>query len=147
MYELTGVTKLYHKGRETVPAVRDLDLIIEDGEWLAVQGRTGHGKSTLLNLLGGLDRPTDGTVELDGTNLGALPETQLTALRAEKIGFIFQTFNLIPTLSAAENVEAALIPLGVAAADRQARVAAALDAVSLSDRAAHLPSEMSGGQQ
>jgi len=147
VYKLTGVTKLYQKGRRTVPAVRDLDLIIEDDEWLAVQGRTGHGKSTLLNLLGGLDRPTEGTIELDGTSLGALRETQLTRLRAEKIGFIFQTFNLIPTLSAAENVEAALIPLGVGHADRQARVAAALDSVGLGDRAAHLPSEMSGGQQ
>jgi putative ABC transport system ATP-binding protein len=147
VYKLTGVTKLYQKGRRTVPAVRDLDLVIGDGEWLAVQGRTGHGKSTLLNLLGGLDRPTEGTVELDGTDLGALRETQLTRLRAEKIGFIFQTFNLIPTLSAAENVEAALIPLGVGAADRRARIAAALDSVGLADRAAHLPSELSGGQQ
>jgi putative ABC transport system ATP-binding protein len=147
VYQLTGVTKLYQKGRRTVPAVRGLDLAISDGEWLAVQGRTGHGKSTLLNLLGGLDRPTEGTIELDGTGLGALRETQLTRLRAEKIGFIFQTFNLIPTLSAAENVEAALIPLGVAAAGRRARIAAALDSVALSDRAAHLPSELSGGQQ
>jgi putative ABC transport system ATP-binding protein len=147
MYQLTGVTKLYQKGRSTVPAVAGVDLAIEDGEWLAVQGRTGHGKSTLLNLLGGLDRPTQGSIELDGTNLGALHETQLTQLRAEKIGFIFQTFNLIPTLSAAENVEAALIPLGIGAADRQHKMAAALDAVGLSDRAAHLPSEMSGGQQ
>jgi len=110
VYKLTGVTKLYQKGRRTVPAVRDLNLTIGDGEWLAVQGRTGHGKSTLLNLLGGLDRPTEGSVELDGTDLGALRETQLTRLRAEAVGFIFQTFNLIPTLSAAENVEAALIP-------------------------------------
>jgi putative ABC transport system ATP-binding protein len=147
VYKLTGVTKLYQKGRRTVPAVRDLDLVIEDGEWLAVQGRTGHGKSTLLNLLGGLDRVTQGTVELDGTDLGALRETQLTRLRAEKIGFIFQTFNLIPTLSAAENVEAALIPLGIGLADRRSRIAAALDSVGLSDRSLHLPSELSGGQQ
>jgi putative ABC transport system ATP-binding protein len=147
VYKLTGVTKLYQKGRRTVPAVRDLDLVIEDGEWLAVQGRTGHGKSTLLNLLGGLDRPTEGTVELDGTDLGALRETQLTRVRAESIGFIFQTFNLIPTLSAAENVEAALIPLGVGLADRRSRIAAALDSVGLADRSLHLPSELSGGQQ
>jgi putative ABC transport system ATP-binding protein len=147
VYKLTGVTKLYRKGRHTVPAITGLDLTIADGEWLAVQGRTGHGKSTLLNLLGGLDRPTEGTVELDGTGLSALRETRLTRLRAERIGFIFQTFNLIPTLSAAENVEAAVIPLGIAAPDRRAKIAAALDAVSLSDRASHLPSEMSGGQQ
>jgi putative ABC transport system ATP-binding protein len=147
VYKLTGVTKLYQKGRRTVPAVRDLDLVIEDGEWLAVQGRTGHGKSTLLNLLGGLDRPTEGTVELDGINLGALRETQLTRVRAESIGFIFQTFNLIPTLSAAENVEAALIPLGFSGAGRRHRVAAALESVDLADRSNHLPAEMSGGQQ
>jgi putative ABC transport system ATP-binding protein len=147
MYQLTGVTKLYHKGHSTVPAVTGLDLVIDDGEWLAVQGRTGHGKSTLLNLLGGLDRPTEGTIELDGTGLGTLRETQLTRLRAKSIGFIFQTFNLIPTLSAAENVEAALIPLRVGGADRAARIAAALESVGLADRANHLPSEMSGGQQ
>ena len=147
MYKLTGVTKLHQKGRRTVTAVTDLNLVVEDGEWLAVQGRTGHGKSTLLNLLGGLDRATQGTVELDGTGLGALRETQLTRLRAEKIGFIFQTFNLIPTLSAAENIEAALIPLGLSHTARQRKIAAALDAVGLTDRAAHLPSELSGGQQ
>jgi putative ABC transport system ATP-binding protein len=147
MYKLTGVTKLYLKGRRTVPAVRDLNLTIEDGEWLAVQGRTGHGKSTLLNLLGGLDRPTDGTVEMDGTDLGALRETQLTRLRAQSVGFVFQTFNLVPTLSAAENVEAALIPLDVGHSARRQRVAAALEQVGLGDRSAHLPSELSGGQQ
>jgi putative ABC transport system ATP-binding protein len=147
VYKLTGVTKLYQKGRRTVPAVRGLDLVIEDGEWLAVQGRTGHGKSTLLNLLGGLDRATEGTVELDGTDLGALREAQLTRVRAESIGFIFQTFNLIPTLSAAENVEAALIPLHIGLAERRRRIAAALDSVGLADRSLHLPSEMSGGQQ
>jgi putative ABC transport system ATP-binding protein len=147
VYKLTGVTKLYQKGRRTVPAVQAVDLVIEDGEWLAVQGRTGHGKSTLLNLLGGLDRPTQGSVELDGTDLGALRQTQLTRLRAQSIGFIFQTFNLIPTLSAAENVETALIPLGHGQSGRRRRVATALESVGLADRAGHLPAELSGGQQ
>jgi putative ABC transport system ATP-binding protein len=147
VYQLTGVTKVYHKGHSTVAAVTELDLIIEDGEWLAVQGRTGSGKTTLLNLLGGLDRPTSGSIELDGRNLGALPETQLTRLRAQSIGFIFQTFNLIPTLTAAENVEAALIPLGTGQPGRRKRVAAAMDSVGLADRAGHLPAELSGGQQ
>jgi putative ABC transport system ATP-binding protein len=147
MYQLTDVTKLYAKGRRTVPAVRDLTLTIGDGEWLAVQGRTGHGKSTLLNLLGGLDRPTSGTIELGGKNLLRLREHQVTRLRAESIGFIFQTFNLIPTLSAAENVEAALIPLRAGTAERRRRVDAVLDSVGLGDRARHLPGEMSGGQQ
>jgi len=147
MYNLTGVTKLYQKGRHTVPAVRDLNLVIEDGEWLAVQGRTGHGKSTLLNLLGGLDRPTEGAVELAGQNLATLREAQVTRVRAVSVGFIFQTFNLVTTLSAAENVEAALIPLRTGLAGRRRLVAAALESVGLGDRAAHLPSEMSGGQQ
>ena len=147
MYTLTGVTKLYQKGRRTVPAVRDLSLMIADGEWLAVQGRTGHGKSTLLNLLGGLDRATEGTIELDGIDLGALRETRLTRLRARSIGFVFQTFNLVPTLSAAENVEAALVPVGTGLSERRRRVAAALESVGLGDRARHLPSELSGGQQ
>jgi putative ABC transport system ATP-binding protein len=147
MYQLTDVTRLYAKGRETVPAVRDLNLMIQDGEWLAVQGRTGHGKSTLLNLLGGLDRPTSGSIHFDGKDLARFSENQVTRLRARSIGFIFQTFNLVPTLTAAENVEAALIPLGVAAAERRRRVDAALDSVGLADRARHLPGEMSGGQQ
>ena len=147
MYQLTGVSKIYQKGRRIVPAVRDLDLTIGDGEWLAVQGRTGHGKTTLLQMLGGLDRPTSGIIEFDGQDLAQLRESQVTKVRANSIGFIFQTFNLIPTLSAAENVEAALIPLGTGLADRRALIAAALDSVGLADRASHLPSELSGGQQ
>ena len=147
MYQLTDVTKLYAKGRRTVPAVRDLSLAIQDGEWLAIQGRTGHGKSTLLNLLGLLDRPTSGTIRLDGKDLTQLTGAQASRVRAKSIGFIFQTFNLVPTLSAAENVEAALIPLRGGAAERRRRVAAALDSVGLGDRARHLPGEMSGGQQ
>ena len=147
MYTLTGVTKLYHKGHSTIPAVTGVDLTIGDGEWLAIQGRTGHGKTTLLNLLGGLDRPTQGSVELDGTSLGALPEAKLTRVRAKSIGFIFQTFNLIPTLTAAENVEAALIPLGTGQAERRRRTATALESVGLTNRATHLPTELSGGQQ
>ena len=147
MYTLRQVTRLYQQGRRTVPAVRDLDLVIPDGQWLAIQGRTGHGKSTLLNLLGGLDRPTSGTVELDGRDLARLPERQVTRVRAASIGFIFQTFSLIPTLPAAGNVEAALLPLRAGRAERRRRVSAALEAVGLADRARHLPAELSGGQQ
>jgi putative ABC transport system ATP-binding protein len=147
MYKLTGVSKIYQKGRRMVPAVRDLDLVIPGGEWLAVQGRTGHGKTTLLQLLGGLDRPTSGSVEFDGQDLAKLPETQVTKVRADSFGFIFQTFNLVPTLSAAENVEAALVPLGTGHAERRRRVAAALESVGLGDRSRHLPGELSGGQQ
>ncbi len=147
MYELSNVTKNYLKGSRTVSAVRDLNLVIGDGEWLAIQGRTGHGKSTLLHILGGLDRPTAGTVTLAGQDLTQLREAQVTRLRAQSIGFIFQTFNLVPTLSAAENVEAALVPLGIAPGQRRRRVTAALESVGLADRSRHLPSELSGGQQ
>jgi putative ABC transport system ATP-binding protein len=147
MYQLTKVTKTYTKGRRVVPAVRDVNLKIADGEWLAVQGRTGHGKSTLLQLLGALDRPTAGSVKLDGRDLATLGEEDLTKTRASTIGFIFQTFNLISTLSAADNVEAALIPLRATAAERRRQVVAALEAVDLADRADHLPSQLSGGQQ
>jgi len=148
MYELTGVSKVYRSGARTVEAVAGVDFTVTDGEWVAIRGRTGHGKSTLLNLLGGLDRPTSGQVRLDGRDLGRLSDAELTRVRAAAIGFIFQTFNLVPTLSAAENVEAALIPLRVSgAAQRRRRVAAALDSVGLADRARHLPSELSGGQQ
>jgi putative ABC transport system ATP-binding protein len=147
MYKLSGVTKNYQKGSRLVVALRGVDLVIEDGEWLAVQGRTGHGKTTLLQMLGGLDRPTQGIVDFDGEDLAAMRETQLTKVRAHKIGFIFQTFNLIPTLSAQENVEAALVPLHTGAAQRRQRAAVALESVGLADRARHLPSELSGGQQ
>ena len=147
MYKLTGVTKDYQKGRGTVHALQGVDLEITDGEWLAIQGPTGHGKSTLLQMLGGLDRPTAGSVELDGEDLAQLRESQVTRVRAESIGFIFQTFNLVPTLNAQENVEAALIPLGVHHSQRRERVTAALDNVGLADRAQHLPGELSGGQQ
>jgi len=147
MYELSNVTKNYQKGRRTIPALRGLNLVIGDGEWLAVQGRTGHGKTTLLQILGGLDRPSTGTVTFDGRDLAELREVQVTRLRAESIGFIFQTFNLVPTLAAAENVESALIPLGARSGRRRRLVADALESVGLSDRARHLPSQLSGGQQ
>ncbi len=147
MYKLSAVTKDYRKGRAVVHALRGVDLVIEDNDWLAIQGPTGHGKSTLLQILGALDRPTSGIVEFRGQDLAALRETQLTRVRAASIGFIFQTFNLIPTLSAQENVEAALVPLGVSDSQRRERAAQALAEVSLADRARHLPSELSGGQQ
>jgi putative ABC transport system ATP-binding protein len=147
MYKLTGVTRDYPKGRGTVHALQGVNLVIEDGEWLAIQGPTGHGKSTLLQILGGLDRPTKGVVELAGRNLARLGESKLTKVRASSIGFIFQTFNLIPTLSAQENVETALVPLKVPPAERRARAVRALTELGLGDRTSHLPSELSGGQQ
>ena len=147
MYKLSGVTKNYVKGRETVAALRGVDLVIEDGEWLAIQGPTGHGKTTLLQILGGLDRPSAGIVDFDGRDLARLREAEVTRVRAQSMGFIFQTFNLIPMLSAQENVEAALVPLHVSAAARRQRAAVALDAVGLGDRLRHVPGELSGGQQ
>ena len=147
MYKLTSVTKTYRSGHGAVAALQGVDLLVADGEWLAIQGPTGHGKSTLLQILGGLDRPTSGTVELDGKNLGAMREAQVARVRAAAIGFVFQTFNLVPTLPAAQNVELALAPLRMDTATRRDRVAQALDAVGLANRARHLPSELSGGQQ
>ncbi|MEU9091260.1 ABC transporter ATP-binding protein [Streptomyces sp. NPDC087901] len=147
MYTLQGVTKRYTRGKSTVHALAGVDLTIEDGGRLVIQGPTGGGKSTLLQMLGGLDRPTDGSVELDGVDLAKLSEAKLTKVRAENIGFVFQSFNLIPTLTAQENVETALVPLGIKAAERRRRAAEALDSVGLGERLSHLPSEMSGGQQ
>jgi putative ABC transport system ATP-binding protein len=147
MYKLTNITKDYPKGRGTVHALRGVNVDIADGEWLSIQGPTGHGKSTLLQILGGLDRPTSGSIELQGRELARLGEGAMTRVRATTMGFIFQTFNLIPTLSAQENVETALVPLGVSNAARKARAAEALTSVGLADRARHLPSELSGGQQ
>jgi putative ABC transport system ATP-binding protein len=147
MYTLTGVTKNYRKGPAVVEALRGVDLVVPGGEWLAIQGPTGHGKTTLLQLLGGLDRPSSGAVSLAGQDLAALPESKLSRVRARSIGFVFQTFNLIPTLTAQENVEVALVPLGTRGAARRSRAAQALAGVGLADRARHLPSELSGGQQ
>ena len=147
MYQLSGVVKEYRTGHRTVTALGGMDLVIGDGEWLAVQGPTGGGKSTLLQLLGGLDRPTSGTVEFGHQDLGRMRESAVTRVRAQSIGFIFQSFNLIPTLSAAENVETALVPLGVRAAERRARAERVLATLGLGDRLRHVPSELSGGQQ
>jgi putative ABC transport system ATP-binding protein len=147
LYRLAGVSKIYRKNGREIPAVRDLDLDIRAGEWLAVQGKTGHGKSTLLQLLGGLDRPTEGRLEFAGDDLARAAEARVRKVRASSFGFIFQSFNLVPTLTAAENVEAALIPLGVKHHERRDKTKDALDSVGLGDRAQHLPGELSGGQQ
>ncbi|MGO8876393.1 MAG: ABC transporter ATP-binding protein [Acidimicrobiales bacterium] len=147
MYELSDVSKNFEKSGRPVVALQNVNLTIADGEMLAIQGPTGQGKTTLLQLLGGLDQASSGVVAFDGDDLGRLGESQLADLRARAFGFVFQTFNLIPTLTALENVEVALVPLHVSGPERRRRAAAALDEVSLGDRAAHLPSELSGGQQ
>jgi putative ABC transport system ATP-binding protein len=149
MYEISGLTKVYngkHKG-EKVHALQGVDVVIPDNDMLAIQGPTGHGKSTLLQLLGGLDRPTAGSLKFDGQELAKMGEMQLTKLRAQNFGYIFQGFNLIPTLTAQENVETALVPLGVSTAERRERAAKALTEVGLGERLGHLQTELSGGQQ
>ena len=149
MYEISGLTKIYdgkHKG-EKVHAMQGVDVVIPDNDMLAIQGPTGHGKSTLLQLLGGLDRPTGGSLKFDGQELAKMGEMQLTKLRAQNFGYIFQGFNLIPTLTAQENVETALVPLGVTTAERRERAAKALTEVGLGERLGHLQTELSGGQQ
>ncbi|MEU9432882.1 ABC transporter ATP-binding protein [Streptomyces sp. NPDC048252] len=147
MYELRGVTKRYSRGKETVHALAGVDLTIPDGDRLVIQGPTGGGKSTLLQMIGALDRPSEGEIVLDGIDLAKLSEARLTKVRSENIGFVFQSFNLIPTLNAQENVETALVPLGVKVKERRERAAEALRSVGLGERLGHLPSEMSGGQQ
>jgi putative ABC transport system ATP-binding protein len=147
LYRLSKVDRTYRKNGHDILAVRDIDLSIKDGEWLAIQGKTGHGKTTLLQLLGGLDRPTAGSIQFAGHDLATASEARVRKVRASSFGFIFQTFNLVPTLTAHENVEAALVPLGVHHTQRHKRVEEALDSVALADRAQHLPAELSGGQQ
>jgi putative ABC transport system ATP-binding protein len=147
MYELTDVRKSFRKSGATVQALDGVNLTIDAGEFLAVQGPTGQGKSTLLLLLGGLDRPSSGSVVFEGRDLARLPEAELAGLRAAEFGFVFQTFNLIPTLTAQENVETALVATGVPAKERHKLALAMLEELGLADRAGHLPSELSGGQQ
>ena len=149
MYEISGLTKVYNGKRkgEKVHALQGVDVEIPDNDMLAIQGPTGHGKSTLLQLLGGLDRPTGGSLKFDGQELAKMGEMQLTKLRAQNFGYIFQGFNLIPTLTAQENVETALVPLGVSSEERRERAARALTEVGLGERLGHLQTELSGGQQ
>ena len=147
MYELRQVTRRYRRGPTSIAAVDGVDLQIPDGQFLVIAGRSGSGKTTLLQLLGGLDRPTAGQVFFDGHNLSSLPDGKLTELRLRTFGFIFQQFNLIPTLSAQENVEAALAPAGVKGEARRSRAGELLAEIGLDDRARHLPSQLSGGEQ
>ena len=147
MYELKDVSKTYTKGRRKVVPFKHVNLVINDGDFLTVQGPTGHGKTTFLMLLGALDKPSAGSIIFDGKNIASLPESQLVDIRAHNFGYVFQNYNLMPTLTAAENVEAALVPLGIPTAERRARSLAALDDVGLSDRATHFPTELSGGEQ
>jgi putative ABC transport system ATP-binding protein len=147
MYELTRVSKVFGQGAFEVRALSDVDLVVREGELLAVVGPSGSGKTTLLQLLGGLDRPSAGRLEFEGRDMAAMGDSELAALRLRTFGFVFQQFNLIPTLTASQNVEAALAPLVVGAEERQERSAGLLASVGLAGRAGHLPSQLSGGEQ
>ena len=146
-YTLRGVGRRYGDGDALVDALADVDLEIRDGEFVAVVGPSGSGKSTLLQLLGALERPTSGTIEFEGRDLARLGDDELAGLRLERIGFVFQQFNLIPTLSARENVEVAIAPTGAPGPERVGRADGLLARVGLSGRAEHLPSQLSGGEQ
>jgi putative ABC transport system ATP-binding protein len=146
-YELQAATRTYGQGPTLVTALDSLDLTIRSGESVAILGPSGSGKTTLLQLLGALDRPNAGTVRFEGRSLEDLSETRLAELRLTAIGFVFQQFNLIPTLTAAENVEAGLAPLRMNGANRRRAAAEHLEAVGLAPRAGHLPTHLSGGEQ
>src|SRR6476646_8354821 len=142
-YELTGVAKLFPRGSAIVRALDEVDLAIEPGEFVAIEGPSGSGKTTLLQIVGALDRPSGGTVTFEGRDLVALPDHELAVLRLRSFGFVFQQFNLIPTLTALENVEAKLAPAG----GTRVRALELLAEVGLAERADHLPAHMSGGEQ
>ena len=147
MVEARGLVRDYVTGGATVHALRGIDLHVDRGELLAVRGRSGSGKTTLLNLLGGLDQPTAGTVSVDGIDVGGLDENAAADVRRRTVAFVFQTFGLIPILTAAENVEVPLRLVRADARQRDERVAELLDLVGLEPRSRHRPHELSGGEQ
>jgi putative ABC transport system ATP-binding protein len=144
---LSEITRVFRMGDQEVRALNAVTLDIASGEYVSIMGPSGSGKSTLLNVIGLLDRPDSGRYELDGSNVTDLSETERAQVRREKIGFVFQSFHLVPRLTAAENIELPLILEGIAADQRKSRVEAALDAFDLRDRARHRPAELSGGQR
>jgi putative ABC transport system ATP-binding protein len=146
-YELHGVSKIFELGGSQVHAVRDIDLRIAAGESAAIVGPSGSGKTTLLQLLGGLDRPSSGDILFEGRDIARMGDRELGRLRLRTFGFVFQQFNLIPTLTAAQNVEIALAPVGLGTVARRAAVHRLLESVGLAARAEHLPSKLSGGEQ
>lgn len=147
LVELSGVSKQYRRGSETIQVLDHLDLTIPQGDFLALMGPSGSGKTTLLNLLGGIDRPSTGSIHIDGMDIAGLSESELAHWRARHVGFVFQLYHLLPVLSAERNVELPLLLTGLGADERKRRVQAALSLTGIADRARHKPAELSGGQE
>jgi putative ABC transport system ATP-binding protein len=147
LYDVRNASRFFTKGSVTVRALDHVDVRIDAGEFVALEGPSGSGKTTLLQLLGALDRPSEGQVLFEGRDLATLRDHALAELRLKAFGFVFQQFNLIPTLTAVQNVEVGLAPTGVSGEELQERSLALLAEVGLADRALHLPSELSGGEQ
>ena len=145
--ELHNVFKSYRRGSQNIPVIEDITFNIREGEFLALMGPSGSGKSTLLNLIAGLDRPDSGSIRVGGVDIASLSESGLAQWRASNVGFIFQFYNLIPVLTAFENVELPLLLSGLSRRDRREHAEMALGLVNLSDRMDHYPSQLSGGQQ
>jgi putative ABC transport system ATP-binding protein len=147
LVEIHGLTKEYQKGDQKIVPLKDVSLAIDKGDFVSLMGASGSGKSTLLNLIAGIDKPTAGTIHVAGTDITRLSRTQLAHWRANHVGYVFQLYNLIPVLTAYENIEMPLLLLPLSRAERHKRVAIALEAVGLSDRADHYPRQLSGGQE
>lgn len=147
LYRLIDISKEYKSGPRTVSVLDTLSLDIAHGEFVALMGPSGSGKTTLLNLLGGIDRPSSGEIAFEGASMAAMNERALSQLRRDRIGFVFQSYNLMPTLTAAQNVELPLLLTSLSAKQRSENVQTALELVGLGDRAKHRPRELSGGQQ
>jgi putative ABC transport system ATP-binding protein len=147
LVDIRNVTKEYRKGDQKIMPLRDVSLIVDQGDFVSLMGSSGSGKSTLLNLVAGIDRPSSGQIIINGTDIAQLSRTRLAHWRAAHVGYIFQLYNLIPVLTAFENVELPLLLLPFARAERRKRVAVALEAVALTDRADHYPRQLSGGQE
>jgi putative ABC transport system ATP-binding protein len=147
LIRIHALSKAYQRGGQTIPVLVDIELNVMAGEFIALMGPSGSGKSTLLNLIAGIDQPSSGTIEIGGVDIATLGEGRLADWRAANVGFIFQFYNLLPVLTAFENIELPLLLTPLTARERRERVNAVMDMVALSDRADHYPNELSGGQQ
>jgi putative ABC transport system ATP-binding protein len=147
LIQIHGLSKDYHRGQQVITVLREIELDVRSGEFVALMGPSGSGKSTLLNLIAGIDKPSGGTIRIGGVDIATLGEGALADWRAANVGFIFQFYNLMPVLTAFENVELPLLLTGMSARERETQVDAVLGMVGLTDRADHYPNELSGGQQ